>query len=83
MAWLGRFRRPPASLFSPTPWSLPRLVLLPARDHHSASATRRRNPSWGAELSVRHLRDGLTHKRIDRDAAIADPPPKKPARARA
>ena len=65
MAWLGRFRRPVASLKKPAGWSAPKLVLLRFDpDPRSATAIRRANPTW-ADMPIAHwLRDGVTRRRI-------------------
>lgn len=64
-AWLGRFRRPVASLKKPAGWSAPKLVLLRFDpDPRSATAIRRANPTW-ADMPIAHwLRDGVTRRRI-------------------
>jgi nicotinate-nucleotide adenylyltransferase len=65
MAWLGRFRRPVASLKKPAGWSAPRLVLLRFDpDPRSATAIRQANPMWAAGDAAPSLRDGLTRRRI-------------------
>lgn len=65
MAWLGRYRRRPASLFPSAKWSTPALVILRFDpDPRSATAIRRADPAWAASLRLRSLRDGVTHHRI-------------------
>jgi nicotinate-nucleotide adenylyltransferase len=67
MAWLGRFRRPVASVVNRIDWSAPALVLLAFDpDPRSASAIRQADPLWAqtpgnGPLS---LRDGLTRHLI-------------------
>jgi len=64
-AWLGRFRKPAASLRTRGRWSAPALVSLRFNpDSRSATAIRRADPRWFDKLQVRSLRDGLTHKSI-------------------
>lgn len=75
MAWLGRFRRPRASLRSPERWSAPALVTLRFDpDPRSATALRRADPDWARKpdgrLSRRGLtRDAVTHRLIPETAA--------------
>jgi nicotinate-nucleotide adenylyltransferase len=71
MAWLGRFRRPVASLTNRADWSAPALVLLAFDpDPRSASAIRQADPDWASRYrsepgqGALSLRDGLTHRRI-------------------
>lgn len=65
MAWLGRFRRPAASLKKPAGWSAPTLVLLRFDpDPRSATAIRQANPTWANGPVAPSLRDGLTRRRI-------------------
>ncbi len=65
MAWLTRYRRSAASLKSPVKWSAPALVILRFDpDSRSATAIRRADPSWASRLSVRSLRDDITHQPI-------------------
>lgn len=65
MAWLGRFRRPAASLKKPAGWSAPRLVLLRFDpDPRSATAIRQANPAWAQGAIASSLRDGLTRRKI-------------------
>jgi nicotinate-nucleotide adenylyltransferase len=67
MAWLGRFRRPVASMTNRADWSAPALVLLAFDpDPRSASAIRRADPDWAQKpgQGVISLRDGLSHKLI-------------------
>ncbi|MDE1916333.1 MAG: nicotinate-nucleotide adenylyltransferase [Sphingomonadales bacterium] len=76
MAWLGRFRRPVASLThladrGRADWSAPALVLLAFDpDPRSASAIRQADPDWASRFQsepgqgVVSLRDGLTHRLI-------------------
>jgi len=67
MAWLGRFRRPVASLTRRADWSAPALVLLSFDpDPRSASAIRRADPDWANRSGpgAISLRDGLSHRLI-------------------
>lgn len=67
MAWLGRFRRPVASVTDRADWSAPALVLLAFDpDPRSASAIRRADPDWALKPGpgVISLRDGLSHQLI-------------------
>ena len=67
MAWLGRFRRPVASVTDRADWSAPALVLLAFDpDPRSASAIRRADPDWANRpgSGAISLRDGLSHKLI-------------------
>jgi nicotinate-nucleotide adenylyltransferase len=65
MAWLGRYRKPPASLKFRETWSAPALVTMRFDpDSTSATAIRRADPDWAKRLSCRSMRDAVTHKRI-------------------
>ena len=65
MAWLGRFRRPKASLKCGAEWSAPTLVLLAVDpDPRSASALRAADPGWAERDSCGALRDGVTHRSL-------------------
>jgi nicotinate-nucleotide adenylyltransferase len=67
MAWLGRFRRPVASMTNRADWSAPALVLLAFDpDPRSASAIRRADPDWATTpgSGFFSLRDGLSHRLI-------------------
>ena len=65
MAWLTRYRRTAASLKPPVKWSAPALVILRFEpDSRSATAIRRADPLWASRLSVRSLRDTVTHRPI-------------------
>ncbi|MEO7248564.1 MAG: nicotinate-nucleotide adenylyltransferase [Novosphingobium sp.] len=65
MAWLTRYRRSAASLNTPVVWSAPALVILRFDpDSRSATAIRRADPDWASRLSVRSLRDSVTHRSI-------------------
>ena len=65
MAWLGRFRRPKASLKCGAEWSAPTLVLLAVDpDPRSASALRAADPGWAERVSCGALRDGVTHRSL-------------------
>lgn len=70
MAWLGRYRKPPASLKFRETWSAPALLTLRFDpDPNSATAIRRADPDWAQKLSRRSLRDEVTHHVIPGDAA--------------
>ncbi|MCJ2187450.1 nicotinate-nucleotide adenylyltransferase [Novosphingobium beihaiensis] len=75
MAWLRRFRRPPASLRSPERWSAPALVTLRFDpDTRSATAIRQADPDWARTSGTRALRsmpcrDAVTHRPIPGTAA--------------
>ena len=70
MAWLGRFRKPAASLAEPDGWSAPALVLLRFDpDKRSATSVRRADPDWFRKVPRRGLRDGVTRKPIPPDTA--------------
>lgn len=67
MAWLGRFRRPVASMTNRADWSAPSLVLLAFDpDPRSASVIRRADPDWATTpgSGIFSLRDGLSHRLI-------------------
>lgn len=65
MAWLGRYRRTPASLVGRAKWSVPALVILRFDpDTRSATAMRRADPDWARGPSTGSLRDGVTHRPI-------------------
>jgi len=65
MAWLGRYRRSPASLRSRTKWSVPALVILRFDpDSRSATAIRSADPDWADAMSATSLRDTITHRPI-------------------
>ena len=69
MAWLRRYRRPPASLRNraarPEAWSAPALVILRFDpDSRSATAIRAADPNWARRHTGKSLRDGVTHHRI-------------------
>jgi nicotinate-nucleotide adenylyltransferase len=65
MAWLGRYRRPPASMRNPAQWSAPALVILRFDpDPRSATAIRQADPHWAERLDTRSLRDAVTHRAI-------------------
>jgi nicotinate-nucleotide adenylyltransferase len=67
MAWLGRFRRPVASVVNRIDWSAPALVLLAFDpDPRSASAIRQADPLWAKTPGngPLALRDGVTHHLI-------------------
>ncbi|VWX53536.1 nicotinate-nucleotide adenylyltransferase [Novosphingobium sp. 9U] len=70
MAWLGRYRKPPACLKFREAWSAPALLTLRFDpDSRSATAIRRADPDWADRLSTRSLRDQVTHHIIPGDAA--------------
>ncbi|WP_133366354.1 nicotinate-nucleotide adenylyltransferase [Qipengyuania sediminis] len=65
MAWLRRYRVPPAELRRGTR-SAPALVILRFDpDPRSATAIRRDDPQWAERRPHLHLRDRLTRRRID------------------
>ncbi|MBS0254482.1 MAG: nicotinic acid mononucleotide adenylyltransferase, partial [Proteobacteria bacterium] len=65
MAWLGRYRRPLASLQTREGWGAPALLFLATDpDPRSASALRRADPDWASRLAVPPMRDGVTFKPI-------------------
>lgn len=86
-AWLGRYRRSPASLSNRAGWSAPALIHLRFNpDPRSASAIRRADPDWASRPEFNRagvvLRDPLTHHPIDpahrmsfRDARLEEPFP--------
>lgn len=70
MAWLGRYRMPPARLKFRETWSAPALLTLRFDpDPRSATAIRRTDPEWADRLSGRSMRDQVTHHIIPGDAA--------------
>ncbi len=74
MAWLGRFRRPAASIRSRAEWSAPALVLLRFDpDPRSASALRAVDDGWSRRFTGAALRDAVTHQPIARTPEIAPP----------
>jgi nicotinate-nucleotide adenylyltransferase len=65
MAWLGRYRRPAASLRTRNAWSVPSLVLLRFDpDPRSASVLRDRDPEWAAHVPASPVRDGVSHRLV-------------------
>ncbi len=65
MAWLRRYRVPPASLKAQGRWSAPALVILRFDpDSRSATALRRADPDWARRIATAGLRDQVTHRRI-------------------
>jgi nicotinate-nucleotide adenylyltransferase len=69
-AWLGRFRRPPASLNTRAGWSAPALIYLRFDpDPRSATASRKADPAWAGRFSGLPQRDPLTHHPVDPDIA--------------
>jgi nicotinate-nucleotide adenylyltransferase len=76
MAWLGRYRKPPASLNFRETWSAPALLTLRFDpDPSSATALRRADPDWADRLSDQReldkigVRDQVTYHVIPGDAA--------------
>jgi nicotinate-nucleotide adenylyltransferase len=70
MAWLGRYRKPPASLKFRETWSAPALVTMRFDpDPSSATAIRRADPDWAQGLSRRSMRDAVSYHVIPGDAA--------------
>ncbi len=69
MAWLHRYRRSAASFRNRAEWSAPALVLLRFDpDQRSATALRKADPNWSANLAQRSARDAVTHRSIPADA---------------
>ena len=69
-AWLGRFRRPPASLRTRAGRSAPALIYLRFDpDSRSATALRAADPHWASRFSGRCPRDPLTHHPLTPDIA--------------
>ena len=65
MAWLRRYRVPPAGLKTRGRWSAPALVLLRFDpDPRSATALRRADPDWASRFSGQAVRDAVTHRLI-------------------
>lgn len=61
-AWLGRFRRPAASLRNRAGWSAPALIYLRFDpDSRSATALRAADPHWVSRFTGHQIRDPLTH----------------------
>ncbi len=72
--WLGRFRRPPASLRTRAGWSAPALIYLRFDpDSRSATALRAADPEWACRPQFtwagRRSRDPLTHHPLAPDIA--------------
>jgi nicotinate-nucleotide adenylyltransferase len=69
-AWLGRYRRSPASLNNRAGWSAPALIHLRFDpDPRSATAIRRADPDWARRFAGQAQRDPLTHHPVDPDIA--------------
>ena len=69
-AWLGRFRRSPASLNPRARWSAPALIYLRFDpDPRSATALRQSDPNWARRFAGLNQRDRLTHHPVDPDIA--------------
>lgn len=69
MAWLGRYRKPPACLKF-REWSAPALLTLRFDpDSRSATAIRRADPDWADRLPRRNVRDQVTHHIIPGESA--------------
>ena len=69
-AWLGRYRRPPASLNTRAGWSAPALIYLRFDpDPRSATALRSADPAWAHRFAGLPQRDPLTHHPVDPDIA--------------
>lgn len=63
MAWLRRFRVPPAGFAQRGAGSAPALTIVRfAPDHRSATAIRRADPEWAARLPDLPLRDPVTRQ---------------------
>lgn len=70
MAWLGRYRRPPASLRNRAGWSVPALVFLRFDpDDRASTAIRQADPHWAKRFHPKAFRDAVTHRPIQPDAA--------------
>ncbi|GGD59818.1 nicotinate-nucleotide adenylyltransferase [Croceicoccus mobilis] len=68
MAWLRRYRVPPARLRRRGEWSAPALVFLRFDpDPRSATARRLARPEWADAYDGVMLRDGVTHRIIEPD----------------
>ena len=68
--WLGRFRRPPASLRTRAGWSAPALIYLRFDpDSRSATVLRAADPAWASRFPGRRTRDPLTHHPLSPDIA--------------
>jgi nicotinate-nucleotide adenylyltransferase len=69
-AWLGRYRRSAASFRHRARWSAPALIHLRFDpDPRSASAIRRADPDWARRYTGLAVRDAITHRQIEPDAA--------------
>ena len=65
MAWLRRYRAPPASLQHRAGWSTPALISLRFDpDPRSATALRRRDPDWAKRHAGRTIRDSVTRRNV-------------------
>jgi nicotinate-nucleotide adenylyltransferase len=78
MAWLRRYRCPPASLRNragwPKEWSAPALVILRFDpDTRSATTLRQADPRWADRHTGAGPRDGVTHHRIPAESARSLP----------
>lgn len=74
MAWLRRYRRPPASLRNRAGWSAPALVILRFDpDRRSATALRQTDPHWARRQPKQALRDGVTHRSIPVETPSRNP----------
>ena len=70
MVWLGRYRRPSASLRNRAEWSAPALVLLRFDpDPRSATALRDAEPGWADGMAKGAIRDAVSRRFIPADAA--------------
>jgi nicotinate-nucleotide adenylyltransferase len=73
MAWLRRYRRSAASFRNGAERSAPALVLLHFDpDQRSATALRKADPQWSADLAQRSARDAVTHQLIRPGSSPAD-----------
>ena len=69
-AWLDRFRRSPASLYTRAGWSAPALIYLRFHpDPRSATALRAADPEWARHFTGHAQRDPLTHRPVAPDIA--------------
>ncbi len=71
MAWLRRYRAPPARLRGRHKWSAPALVILYFDpDERSATALRQTCPDWADHIKAASLRDAVTHRRLPLESAV-------------
>ena len=71
MAWLRRYRVPPASFANGGEWSAPALVILRFDpDERSATALRRADPDWAMRHTGVSVRDQVTHRLVSPAASL-------------